>query len=308
MQVVGDLGHRLVRMAQIHFYTGNEGAVYPVFGCGAARLADDGAEIAGCETHAVGIVAQLMLLAAMQVDQLDETVKDGLLTRAGSRQLVDAATVELVIVVHLCGYEAGSGGAIVVLSVNEMPKGFEDAQGGQDVRLLCRDLKVAHLTVKGCWHLPHSEGHGEGSEKCYAIYLQVVGKADGSDDGAGTEIDQCAGSEVTVLQVEVDRGLALCDDAKTVVADAEWRFLGHHQAKRRRFAVYHAEFFGEKYPLTNLRVVGRKYFPHLRHVQQSWCLFHTAITFLLAKIIILSELPYYFCINRTKRTFLYSKG
>ena len=81
MHLFRNLRRRLVCVAQFYFDTGDEGTVYPVFGGGAAGLSDDGAQIALCEAHAVGIVAYLVMLGTMLGDQLEETVEDGLLTR-----------------------------------------------------------------------------------------------------------------------------------------------------------------------------------------------------------------------------------
>ena len=73
------LCRRLVSVAQFYFYAGDEGAVYPIFGSGTAGLADDGAQISLCETHAPGIVAYLVMFVTMLGDQLEEAVEDGLL-------------------------------------------------------------------------------------------------------------------------------------------------------------------------------------------------------------------------------------
>ena len=81
VHLFGNLGSRLVGMPQFYFDAGDNGAVYPVFGCGAAGLPDDGTEVAFGEAQAMGIVAYLVVLCAMQVGQLDKTVEDGLLTR-----------------------------------------------------------------------------------------------------------------------------------------------------------------------------------------------------------------------------------
>ena len=79
MHLIGNLRRRLVRVAQFYFYTRDEGTVYPVFGCGAAGLADDGSQVALGETHALGVIAYLMMLGAMLGDQLKEAVEGGLL-------------------------------------------------------------------------------------------------------------------------------------------------------------------------------------------------------------------------------------
>ena len=78
MHLIGNLCCRLVRVAQFYFYTRDEGTVNPVFGCDAACLADNGAQVALSEAHAVGIVAYLVMLGTMLGDQLEETVENGL--------------------------------------------------------------------------------------------------------------------------------------------------------------------------------------------------------------------------------------
>lgn len=71
----------LVCVAQFYFDAGDEGAVYPVFGCGSAGLSDDGAQVALGETHTLGIVSYLVMFSTMLGDQLEETVEDSLLAR-----------------------------------------------------------------------------------------------------------------------------------------------------------------------------------------------------------------------------------
>ena len=79
MHLLSYLCRRLVCVAQFYFDAGNEGAVYPVLGGGGAGLADDGSQVALGETHALGIVAYLVMLGTMLGDQLKEAVEDGLL-------------------------------------------------------------------------------------------------------------------------------------------------------------------------------------------------------------------------------------
>ncbi len=62
MHLIGNLRCRLVRVAQFYFDACDEGTVYPVFGCGAAGLSDDGAQVSLSEAHAVGIVDYLVML------------------------------------------------------------------------------------------------------------------------------------------------------------------------------------------------------------------------------------------------------
>ena len=76
MHLIGYLRCRLVRVAQFKFNAGDEGTVYPVFGCGSAGLADDGAQVSLSERHAFGIVANLMMLGAVLGNKLEESVED----------------------------------------------------------------------------------------------------------------------------------------------------------------------------------------------------------------------------------------
>ena len=78
MHLIGNLRCRLVRVAQFYFDACDEGTVNPVFGCDAACLADNGAQVALSEAHAVGIVSYLMMFGTMLGDQLEETVENGL--------------------------------------------------------------------------------------------------------------------------------------------------------------------------------------------------------------------------------------
>jgi hypothetical protein len=66
-------------MAEENLGLSGEGSVDPLLGSGAAGLADDSAKVTFGETHAIGVVADLMLLATVLVDELDKAVEDGLL-------------------------------------------------------------------------------------------------------------------------------------------------------------------------------------------------------------------------------------
>ena len=79
MHLIGNLRCRLGRVAQFYFDACDEGTVYPVLGCGAAGLTDDSTQVALGETHALGVIAYLMMLGAMLGDQLKEAVEGGLL-------------------------------------------------------------------------------------------------------------------------------------------------------------------------------------------------------------------------------------
>ena len=88
MEFLGDLENGMVSMTQQDFGLSDEGAINPILGGGAAGLPDDGAEVAFGEAHAFSVIAYLVVLMAMQVDELDESVEDGLFTRAGDSKSV----------------------------------------------------------------------------------------------------------------------------------------------------------------------------------------------------------------------------
>ena len=79
MHLLSYLCRRFVCVVQFYFYAGDEGTVYPVFCCGAAGLADNGAQVSFGEAHVLGIVANLMMFGTVLGDQLEESVEDGLL-------------------------------------------------------------------------------------------------------------------------------------------------------------------------------------------------------------------------------------
>ena len=81
MHLLSYLRRRFIRVAQFYFYAGDEGTVYPVFGGGAAGLADNSAEVTLGKAKTVGIVAYLMVLCTVLACQLDETIEDGLFAR-----------------------------------------------------------------------------------------------------------------------------------------------------------------------------------------------------------------------------------
>ena len=64
-------------MAEEHLGLSDESTVNPFFGGGATGLADDSAKVTFGETHTIGVVANLVLLAAVLVDELYKTVEDG---------------------------------------------------------------------------------------------------------------------------------------------------------------------------------------------------------------------------------------
>ena len=73
-------------MLQFNLDMFDEGAINPFFGCSAAGLADNGAKIALCEAHAVGIEADLMFARSKLVDELYKAVEDSLFATLGSLQ------------------------------------------------------------------------------------------------------------------------------------------------------------------------------------------------------------------------------
>ena len=79
MHLLGNLRCTLVGVAQFYFDACDEGPVYPVFGGSAASFADDGAQVALGEAHALGIVANLVMFDAVLGYQLEETIEDSLL-------------------------------------------------------------------------------------------------------------------------------------------------------------------------------------------------------------------------------------
>jgi hypothetical protein len=78
-EVIGNAGNGLVGVHEFHFDTGDEGTVNPFLSSNTASLADDSAKVALGEAKAVGIVANLVLLGTVLIDELDKTVENGLL-------------------------------------------------------------------------------------------------------------------------------------------------------------------------------------------------------------------------------------
>ena len=115
MHLLSYLCRRFVRVAQFYFDASDEGTVYPVFGGGAAGLADDSGQVALSEAHTLGIVAYLVLFGTMLGDQLKETVEDSLLARTTVGQLVGLLVEQLVVVVHQSCHEGCDGGTMIVV-------------------------------------------------------------------------------------------------------------------------------------------------------------------------------------------------
>ena len=115
VHILGYLRCRLVCVAQFYFDASDESTVYPVFGGSAAGLADNGAQVALGEAHALGIVAYLVLFVTVLGNQLKETVEDSLLARTAACQLVGLLMKQMVVVVHLGCYEGRDGGTMIVV-------------------------------------------------------------------------------------------------------------------------------------------------------------------------------------------------
>ena len=65
-------------MLQFNLDVFDEGAINPFFCGGTAGLTDNGAEIALCEAHLVGIETDLVLVSSVLVDEIYKAIEDGL--------------------------------------------------------------------------------------------------------------------------------------------------------------------------------------------------------------------------------------
>ena len=97
----------------------------------------------------------------------------------------------MVVVVHQGGNERHDDGAMIVAAMDYVPDGVENVAGSADVGLVCRKLEVAYLTVEGRRHLSLGKRHGKVGEEGKAEDAEVIGKADGVDDGARADIRSC---------------------------------------------------------------------------------------------------------------------
>ena len=158
----------------------------------------------------------------------------------------------MVVVVHQGGYERHDDGAMIVAAMDYMPDGVENVASCTDVSLVCRKLEVAYLTIEGRRHLSLGKRHGKVGEEGKAEDAEVIGKADGVDDGARADIDQCACCDMTLLQVEVDVGFSIQDETEAMVIDGERRLLAHQQAKHGVVAANHTQFTVKEDTLANL--------------------------------------------------------
>ena len=76
MEGVGNFRHLPVAVAQHHLRLRDDGAVYPLLGCDAARLPYHRAQVTLRETQLAGVEGEGALLAAMAVHQYQEAVED----------------------------------------------------------------------------------------------------------------------------------------------------------------------------------------------------------------------------------------
>jgi len=255
-------------VSEENFGLGDEGTVDPVLGGGAAGLADDSAKVALGEAHAVGVIGNLVVLAAVLVDELNEAIEDSLLARASGGEVVGLLMEQAVVVVHQGSDKARGRGAMVVWLVDEVPKGVEDVAGCLQILIAYGQLKVAQLSIKCRRELTNCERHREVCKEADALYFKVIRKADGMDDGARTNIYECTSREVTIYKVEVDVALAACYHTQAVVVDDEGWLLLHDKTEHQRVAVNHRQFVAEEYVLADLREVVCKDVAHSRHVHQ----------------------------------------
>ena len=65
VQFFGNLGDGLIGVHQLNLDACDKGAVYPFLGGDTAGLADDGAQITLCQTHALSVVPYLVLFGTV---------------------------------------------------------------------------------------------------------------------------------------------------------------------------------------------------------------------------------------------------
>ena len=68
------------------------------------------------------------------------------------------------------------------------------------------------------------------------------------------------------MQIEVDAGLAIQDDAQPVVVDNEWWLLLHNEPEYRRISMHDAQFIIKIHLLAYLLQIVSQYVLHLRTV------------------------------------------
>ena len=135
-------------MAKFYFDAGDESTIYPVFGCDATGLSNDGAEVTLCKADATGVVGYLVLFVAVLIDKTDETVEDGLFAGVRYGLVSDIATIEFVIVMHQCSNYCGNGRAVVVGLMDDVPKRVDDVTGRGYIVGCDGNLEIAHLAVE----------------------------------------------------------------------------------------------------------------------------------------------------------------
>ena len=177
------LCNRLVRMSQFDLDMCDNSLVDPFLGSCPAHLSDNRAQITLCETHAFGIIRYLVFVLSVLIDKCNESVEDGLFMRLRTDKLVSMLSVESVVVVHECCHERTDGLHIIVVLMNHVPQGVDDAIGSFDVGVPHFDLEVADLSVESRRHLSCGKRHWEVGKKSDAVNLYVVGEFDGIDDG-----------------------------------------------------------------------------------------------------------------------------
>ena len=158
----------------------------------------------------------------------------------------------MVVVMHQGGNERHNDGAMIVAAMDYVPDGVENVASCTDVSLVCRKLEVAYLTIEGRRHLSLGKRHGKVGEEGKAEDAEVIGKADGVDDGARADIEQCACCDVPLLQVEVDVGFSIQDETEAMVVDGERRLLAHQQAKHGVVAADYTQFAVKEDALAHL--------------------------------------------------------
>ena len=154
--------------------------------------------------------------------------------------------------------------------------------------------------VEGRRHLSLCKGHGEVRKKSHSVDAEVWRQTLGMDDGARTDIDECAAREVAVLQVEVNHSVAAHDDAQTVIIDGERWLLTHQQTEHRAVAANHCQFTIHEYMFADLREVWCENVAHSCGIHQLRLSVHNT-SFLLAKIIILCETMLCFLYKSNKK-------
>ena len=104
MEFVGNLRGLLVCVAQHDFGTGDDGTINPGLGSNAAGGLHHGAEVARGDAEAVGIKVELVLLATMLVDKVEEAIEDVFGVRGWGS--VVAVAKELVVIMRNGGNQA----------------------------------------------------------------------------------------------------------------------------------------------------------------------------------------------------------